>query len=415
MKIAYFVPYVPSLIRIRPYKLIEHLVKLGVDVSLYAVGFNKSDLNDVNRFKLVCHDVFYKNQTLCRSLLNCAVALPTRKSFQAVYSWNPELAMEFRKQIDTAAIGKGYDLIHVEHLRGVQYAEYVRSNFANKPLVWDSVDCISHLFKQAANQSRGLFGRFASYLDLSRTKETERRQVCQSDHVLVTSPMDRDALLALVSSKRTPSPISVISNGVDLEYYSQRGPLEKEPNTIVFSGKMSYHANITMATYLIREIMPRVWQENPDTHVVIVGKDPGPGIRSFAQNPKVTVTGTVDDVRPFLWRSSVSVVPLIYGAGIQNKILESMAAGTPVVTTSRSLSALHVVAGRDLLVADSPEEFAMQILRLLTNRNLCEDIIRNGLAYVAKYHNWSVIARQLIEIYEQTIDIKKTRNNNTTL
>lgn len=405
MKIACVVPYVPNLIRIRPYKLIEHLAKLGVEVSLFTVGSSESDLTDVERIKPVCREVVYGNQPAWRSVLNCGMALPTKRSLQAVYSWNPVLAAELGKRIKAIA-EQGYDLVHVEHLRGARYAEYVRSNFPDKPLIWDSVDCISHLFKQAMRQSRGLFGRFISQLDVGRTQWTEGRQICRVDHVLVTSPVDREALLALVSPDETPAPISILSNGVDLDYYRRPDQFAKEPETIVFSGKMSYHANITMAAYLIHEIMPRVWQERQNVRVVIVGKDPSPAVKKFAENPKVTVTGTVDDVRPFLWKAGVSVVPLVYGAGIQNKILEAMAAGTPVVTTSKSLSALRVAAGRDLLIADTPEEFAAQILRLMTNSELYNEISSNGLSYVAKHHHWDAIARQLIGIYEKTIHQK---------
>ncbi len=406
MKIAYIVPYVPNLIRIRSYKLIKHLSRLGIEVSLFTIGSSKGDLDDVNLLKSNCRNVFYGNQPVWRSLLNCIVAFPTEKSLQAVYSWNPELAAKLRKQIEANTSEQGYDLVHVEHLRGAQYAEYVRSNFPDKPLLWDSVDCISHLFKQAVSQSRGLFGRFISQLDVKRTQLTEGRQICEVDHVLVTSPVDRDALLALVSPERTSAPISILSNGVDLDYYRRPDQFAKELDTIVFSGKMSYHANITMATYLIYEIMPKVWQLKPNIRVVIVGKDPSPAVRKFSENPKVTVTGTVDDVRPFLWKAGVSVVPLVYGAGIQNKILEAMAAGVPVIATSKSLSALHVVAGSDLLIADSPEEFAVEILRLMSNPKLYNDISSNGLAYVTKYHDWNNIAKQLVEIYEQTIERK---------
>jgi glycosyltransferase involved in cell wall biosynthesis len=301
----------------------------------------------------------------------------------------------------------GFDLVQVEHLRGVGYAEFVRRRFPAMPLVWDSVDCISHLFTQAARQSRGLFGRFISHLDLKRTQQAEGRQVCRSDHVLVTSPIDRDALLALVAHGQTPAPVSILSNGVDLEYFRPPDRIQKEPETVVFSGKMSYHANSTMAAYLVDTIMPRVWQVKPNVKVAIVGKDPSPAVRKLAEHPNVVVTGTVDDLRPYLWKAGVAAVPLIYGAGIQNKILEAMAAGTPVIAATRTLSALQAEAGRDVLIADRPEEFAAQILRLMGDPTLYNDVRRNGLAYVEKFHNWHEIARQLMDIFRHTIEQKR--------
>lgn len=412
MRLAYVVPYVPNLIRIRSYKLIEHLSKLGIEISLFTVGSSLNDLSDANRLGSVCREIYYRNQSTWRSLFNCFAALPTERSLQAVYSWNPCLGMELGGRIDAVSTTQRFDLVHVEHLRGTQYAEFVRKTFPTMPLVWDSVDCISHLFKQAANQSRGFFGRIISHLDVRRTQMTEGRQVCQVDHVLVTSSVDRDALLTLVSPGQVPAPVSILSNGVDLDYYRQTDQIQKEPETIVFSGKMSYHANITMAAYLIDEIMPRVWQERPNIKVMIVGKDPSPAIRKFAENPRIIVTGTVDDLRPHLWKASIAVVPLVYGAGIQNKILEAMAAGTPVVATSRTLSALHAEAGKDLLIADRPEEFAAHILRLMRDPSQYNDVRRNGLVYVKKFHDWHNIAKQLGDIYRQTIAQKMNGNNN---
>lgn len=410
MKLACVIPYVPNLIRIRSYKLIEHLAGMGVEISLFTVGSGMLDSKDAERLKPFCREIIYRDQPAWRSLWSCLAAVPTGQSFQSVYSWNPGLGMELGKRIGVKPSAQNFDIVHVEHLRGVCYAEFVRTNLPHMPLAWDSVDCISHLFKQAASQSRGLFGRFISHLDVRRTQQTEGRQICRVDQVLVTSSVDRDALMDLVSAEQAPAPISILSNGVDIDYYRQPDANQKEPETVVFSGKMSYHANITMVTNLIHEIMPWVWRERPNVKVVIVGKDPSPEVRKFAENPRITVTGTVDDLRPYLWKAGVAVVPLVYGAGIQNKVLEAMAAGTPVVATSRTLPALRAEPGKDLLIADRPEEFAAQILRLMREPGLYEQVRRNGLAYVQEFHNWKKISSQLVDMYRQTIDRKKNEN-----
>ena len=138
------------------------------------------------------------------------------------------------------------------------------------------------------------------------------------DHVLVTSSIDRDALLELRRNGTEPAPISVISNGVDHHFFYPNPQILREPETIVFSGKMSYHANISMAKHLVSDIMPRIWKAHPGARLYIVGKDPSPQVKEFEKNPLIKVTGTVDDIRPFLWRSTVSVVPLLYGASKKN-------------------------------------------------------------------------------------------------
>jgi polysaccharide biosynthesis protein PslH len=155
--------------------------------------------------------------------------------------------------------------------------------------------------------------------------------------------------------------------------------------------------------------MPRVWNSCPEAQLFVVGKDPPPDVKKLENRPQVTVTGTVDDIRPYLWRATVSIVPLLYGAGIQNKILEAMATGTPVATTSRTLSALQAQPGKDLLVADKADEFAQNILQLINDTNLARAIGDSGLAYVRSKHDWISIASQLTSIYKYSLDKRDVR------
>jgi hypothetical protein len=97
-----------------------------------------------------------------------------------------------------------------------------------------------------------------------------------------------------------------------MEYFYPNPELQRDAETIVFTGKMSYHANISMVKYLVAEIMPRIWRVRPAARLYIVGKDPTADIKELQKDPRIIVTGTVDDIRPFLWRATVSVVPLLY-------------------------------------------------------------------------------------------------------
>jgi spore maturation protein CgeB len=123
----------------------------------------------------------------------------------------------------------------------------------------------------------------------------------------------------------------------------------------------------------------------------------------------IAVTGTVSDIRPYLWKATMAVVPLVYGAGIQNKILEAMGTGTPVITTSKAISALHVHPGKDILVAGTPKTFSSEILRLMDDSDYRTDIAEAGLLYVRRYHDWTVIAKQMVAHYlETTNGLKRT-------
>jgi polysaccharide biosynthesis protein PslH len=400
MRIAYIVPYVPNLIRTRPYNLINQLDSLGHEVTVFTLGSSQQDLIDVQALQGKGRDVHYYGQPVWRSLLNSAAAVPSRKPLQSVYSWRRDMAL----QIAERASQNHFDIVHVEHLRGSRYGSFLKSRLPSLPVVWDSVDCISHLFEQAANHSRSFFGKFMTRFELTRTRRTEGDLACRFDHVLVTSPSDRNSLLGLVPSGKSPSEISVLPNGVDLEYFHPHTEIQRDAETIVFSGKMSYHANISMVKYLVDEIMPRIWKLRPAARLYIVGKDPSPAIRQLMQNPLITVTGTVDDIRPFLWRATVSVVPLLYGVGIQNKILEAMATGTPVVTTCRALSALQAQPGKDLFVSDDPDGFSQSVLQLIANRDLQQKTGDAGVTYVRTFHSWDSIASQLVKIYQQILD-----------
>ncbi len=392
MKIAYIVPYVPNQIRTRSYNLITSLTGLGHEVDVYTLGSNDADRRDAEMLKVECF--YYEHQPFWRSMLNSALALPSNRPLQSVYSWNPRLAAQLKRLLTK------YDIVQVEHLRGSSYGTFIKSHLPSMPVVWDSVDCISYLFKQAASRSGSLFGKLMTRFELDRTRNAEGRLIGAFDHVLVTSATDKQALLDTLPNGARSAPITVLSNGVDQEYFRVNPGIERDPDTLVFSGKMSYHANISMVMYLISEIMPRLWAKRPSVRLLVVGKDPPASIRNLADSSHVVVTGTVDDIRPYLWKAAAAVVPLVYGAGVQNKILEAMATGTAVITNSKVLDSLSVTSGKELLLADSPDEFADSALRLIEDLALQKNVGDAGLHYVKANHSWKESARRMVEIYE---------------
>ena len=406
MRIAYIVPYVPNQIRTQSYNLISHLSELGHEVDVFTIGSNDADRRDAELFRSKCAKVVYYHQPVWRSLANAAGASLSSRPLQSVYSWQPDLLKDFVRMFAQKS-GFPYDVIHVEHLRGSLYGLEIKKRFPNQPVIWDSVDCISHLFKQAAAESTDLFGKLITRFELDRTRRMEGFLLNWFDHILVTSAIDRDALLGLNQNGTKPAPISVVSNGVDQAFFHPNPEIQRDIETLVFSGKMSYHANISMVKHLVTDIMPRVWKARPSVRLYIVGKDPSPEVKEFEKNPLIRVTGTVDDIRPFLWRATVAVVPLLYGAGIQNKILEAMATRTPVVTTFKTLAALQVQKGKELLAAQDAEEFAGAVVRLIGDRKLQDTIGDAGVSYVVTNHNWLNIAAELVNIYHQAIERKQ--------
>ncbi len=360
------------------------------------------------------------------SLWNCIRALPTGTPLQAAYCLQPELLYRI------AMLLPEVDVVHVEHLRGAPYALHAAHSsngygWRRLPVVWDSVDCISHLFEQSARQSRSIKSRLMTRLDLERTRRYEGWLVGQFDRVLVTSRTDRSVLETLANKygaailqDEVGSPIKVLPNGVDQAYFAPSTDV-RDAATLVLSGKMSYHANVTAALHLVNDIMPHVWQHRPEVRVWIVGKDPTAEVRALAshgtpgQRGQVVITGTVPDIRPYLHRATLAVAPVPYGAGIQNKVLEAMACGTPTIASLQAASGLNVQPDEDLVVAEGPHAFAEQILALLNDLTRRTRIGVAGREYVEQHHSWEAAAGRLEQTYIEANEIATLKDVKTPL
>ncbi len=404
MKILFIVPYVPDLIRVRPYNLIRSLTGLGHEVTVLTLWTQAHEKQAALELKQHCKEVQAFYLPKWRSYFNVLLTVPSWTPLQASYCWYPPLVEYAVNLIQSHQGTRAFDVIHVEHLRGARLGLALKKRL-NTPIVWDSVDSISYLFRQAMENSQRGYDRVLTRFELGRTERYEGWLPSQFNRTLVTSQADKTALEALPPARggaKIVSNISIIQNGVDLDFFKPAPDLQRDPATLILSGKMSYHANIAMALYLIRDIMPRVWAVREDVRVNLVGKDP-PAIIQALASPKVKVTGTVPDLRPYLQQASVSVAPITYGAGIQNKILEAMACATPVITTPKAVAGLQVVPGENILVAQDADSFAEAILKLLASLPLQRQMGEAGRQYVEKYHHWGAVASQLSHLYSQVI------------
>jgi glycosyltransferase involved in cell wall biosynthesis len=287
-------------------------------------------------------------------------------------------------------------------------------------VVCDLVDCISHLYELGARAGATATMRTVGMIEARRVRAYEQAQLRRFAHVLVTSEQERLSLLRLldddgnssrawadnrhacVGLQRQKQKISVVPNGVDQSYFkAYRGPRQAE--TLVFSGKMSYHANVAAALYLVEQILPRIWRKRPAVRLVLAGCDPPRVLRRLARDDRIALTGYVPDLRPCIAQAQVAVCPLPYAVGVQNKVLEAMALGTPVVASSCAIAGLQVVAGRDLLVADHPDAFASAVLHLLDSQALRLRLVMCALDYVATNHNWENLMHRLHTVYKQAL------------
>lgn len=413
-RLLYVVPYTPNQIRVRPYQLLRNLAARGHAVTLATLWSNDEERGQLGALAAAGVQIVSEPLTRVQTLRNIARAAPSGLPLQALYCRQPTLEQTVRR-----LAGSGdFDVVQVEHLRGAPYAlaaaAELQKSRPGSALVWDSVDCISHLFRQASRASGSLRGRLMTRLELGRTERYEGRLVRGFDRTVVTSPQDQRALAELALAAGAGADIcrkiAVTPNGVALDYFHPGG--EPAGNAIVLSGKMSYHANVTAAIYLVRQVMPLVWQERPDAQAWIVGKDPTAQVRALAGGAaagRVHVTGTVDDLRPYLQRAAVAAAPVPYGAGIQNKVLEAMACGAPVVASPQAVSALLTTPGQDVLVEESAAGFAAAVVELLNSPQRARALGAAGRRYVETHHDWQGSVRRLEEIYAAALDEKKER------
>ncbi len=170
---------------------------------------------------------------------------------------------------------------------------------------------------------------------------------------------------------------------------------------------MCYHANVASALFLCKHIMPLIWQEIPEATLTIVGYNPPESIRRLGRDPRIEVTGYVQDIRPYIQRAEVMVCPTVYSVGIQNKVLEAMALGTPAVVAGQATWSLEAHPEHDLLVAGTAAQFATQTMRLLHDAELRASLSRNGRQYVETKHSWSEMTGRLLALYQRASEETK--------
>lgn len=393
MNILFVSSYVPSRIRVRPYNFIKALIRRGHQITLVC-GATPDDSAALDELHHICKRVVAVEMGKVQLVANVLRALPGDLPFQAALSFGPPLLGAVQYEV----MNHHYDVAHIEHLRASAVSDALQS----LPAVLDAVDSISLLFERAFRRSPGFKSRAMALLDLARTRRYEANYTARYDQVLVSSPEDAWALRELArfadDEHVARENIHVVPNGVDLDYFTPQ-PLERFPATLVFSGKMSYHANVAAALFLVQEIMPLVWAQRPEVQLTIAGSAPPREIQALSADPRITVTGYVEDLRPYLAQATLAVTPLRYGVGIQNKVLEAMAMGTPVIAARQVTHALQVEEGCDLLLAQEAPDYAQAILALLEDEPLRRLIGRAGRRYVEQHHNWNHAAARLEELY----------------
>lgn len=236
-----------------------------------------------------------------------------------------------------------------------------------------------------------------SWLQTGRLERFERWACQTADWITAVSDADRESLLGLLG-KSSP-PITVVPNAIDVGHYQKPVTGEIPHFDVVFSGKMDYRPNVDAMLWFGREIWPLIHGARPETTFAIVGQKPHARLDPLRRLPGVTITGLVPEVLPYLAGATVYVLPLRMGSGTRLKLIEAMAAGVPIVSTTLGAEGYPVTPGHELLLADEPAAFARAVLRLLDGDELRARLAAAG-RHLAWQFDWRRVMPAFLEIYE---------------
>ncbi len=247
---------------------------------------------------------------------------------------------------------------------------------------------VEHLiWKRLADVEQRWWRRALFEIEWRKLRRREMAVCKQATLTVAVSEADSRRLAKLAPAGSFAS----IPTGVDIDYFKPAGRSEV-PGRVVFSGSMDWHPNEDAVIYFTEAILPRIRAQVPHVSLTVVGRNPSARLREFAERTGIHVTGTVEDVRPYLDEAEVSVVPLRAGSGTRLKIFEALAMGHAVVSTTVGAEGLALTPGRDVVLADDPEEFARAVVFLLTNPHERKAIGDAGRQLVETHYSWERVA-----------------------
>lgn len=378
-------PYPPDNgAKLRIFNLLKQLsARHEVDL----LSFTSEALSDTQRdaMRVACRrveTVTYRPFQPTRAKALAAFLSPLPRSVIDTHS--PELQM----LVERMAAEREYEVVIASEIDMAPYALYV-----NAPKILEELQ-ITELYEQFALESQPL-KKLRRGLMWWKTARYVQRLLRTFNACTVVSAPERDRVQ--VAAKLTG--IHVIPNGVDVNHYA--GDYDApQPDRLVYSGALTYDANFDAVDFFARDILPIVQAQRPNVKLFVTGKADGTLIERLPRNDGLVFTGYVADIRPTVAQSWASIVPLRVGGGTRVKILEALALGTPVIATSKGAEGLNLVTGRDILIADTPHDFAAAVLRVLNDAELRATLSRNGRAAVKPY-DWQTVGQSFCELVEK--------------
>ncbi len=387
-------PYPPdSGAKIRDFNLIKEVSKEH-DISLISFIQDEGEKRNLEFLRPYCKSIeVVRERGRINLFAGIFISLFTRKPFTIAKFYS----FKMKQKIKAILSSDEFDLIHCSHLHMAQYVENIRG----VPKILDEHNIefflIKRYLKEQKNLIKKIFVFFLQYLKLAGYESSIAQKF---DHCFVVSEIDKKSLESIAPR----ASLSVISNGVDVGRYNPQES-DAQPNSLVFTAVMDWFPNEDAVLYFYDKIWPLIKKEIEDVSLCIVGRNPSSKIVNLSRGEgNITVTGYVEDVRPYIAKSSVYIVPLRIGGGSRLKILEAMAMGKAVVSTSIGCEGLKVSDNENILIADSPEEFSAKIAMLLRNKELRNKLGISARKLVEDNYSWDIIGARLKEVYIKTVN-----------
>jgi polysaccharide biosynthesis protein PslH len=367
--------------KLRAFNQIKELSKKH-QIILFALNDSKLDENVVNEMKKYCRAI---------SIIPLSKLDVAKNLLRAVFTGLPMQVGYFyfnkaQKKIDELVKKHQPDHIYCQLIRTSEYAK----PYVNIPKTLDYMDVFSKGIERR-KLSDPFYMKPLLSLEYKRLLKYENRIFNFFNNKTIISEQDR----ALIPHPENHK-IKVIRNGVDTDYFK---PVQRKKEfDLLFNGNMNYPPNIESVEYLVEKIMPYVWNRMPGVRLLISGASPNARVKEL-ESDKVIVSGWVDDVRENYAKSKILVAPMQISIGLQNKLLEAMAMQIPCITSALANNALGAKHNEEIMVADKPEQYALQILELLQNESKAKMIGMNGYRFAVSNFNWKTTTGMLEQLF----------------
>jgi sugar transferase (PEP-CTERM/EpsH1 system associated) len=359
--------------KIRPFNTICHLSAQGHRVTVASLARSAEEAQAAAGLGAYCERALIEVIPDQVAWLRTAASLASTRPMSFGYFYSPRLARRTAQELDSGS----YDLVFV-HCSSM--GDYVR-DARGAVTVLDYCDMDSQKWREYAAY-RAFPLSTAYWLEAVRLEHAERRLGARYDLCTCATAVE----IASLRELGITTPSDWFANGVDATQFTPAP--DYDPELIVFVGRMDYYPNQQAVLMFCRDVLPRLRMRRPELRFAIVGANPTRAVRNLARLPGVSVTGWVSDVRPHVTRAALTVAPLTIARGTQNKILESMAMGVPVVCSAVAARGVDAVPGEHLLAAATTAEYIEAIERILDSPALRAQLALAGRARVLSHHSW---------------------------